>query len=998
VALVIVLAFVVLLTGLVVAYFTRSMADRQLSNSSFNQAAADQLAHSALAVITGNLKQELASSGSASQNEGTTIFVNPEVLPVRNGETMVGGTSFQPSELLRVSSTSVISSSGVEIQASNDLSTGTSANGRSVSTARWNQHYLIPRLNPASTAIDCTPWTNFTPPSWVYVSGTGPYGTSAANPPLTAPNSAVIGRYAYAIYDEGGLLDVNTAGYPCVLVSSTAAPYMPNGTTPQSQQARYVDKGALAFADLTALGLSTTCVNGLVGWRNYATLGSANLAGSFPSITLPGGADAADRYYTAVTSNTSGFLTVSGSTSSSGLTDQAFLSRQELINFVLQGMASSSGTTTMAGLQNALQYLGTFSRAVTAPSWSPEADANQMQNAAPLPAPTGLNAGTSGSGGTIYAYKTNSETNGFANRDLANVRFPSFGTITHYYDDGTSTTYTVNAGDPYLQRRFSLARINWLTHTGPAVGLTQAVKDCFGLQWGHDASPDSNPCWMYIHGTKPNQTTAGTSGGTTTANQILTLDAVAKAGREPDFFELLKAAILNGSLGQNPGKDYTNYNGFGNWYFEGPIKGAGGMDFDKIFSLPDEQIIQIGVNIIDQYHSDSYPTAIFFQGNNIDNPSKVPENGPLNVFYGIKNLPYLNRIHDIFLDIAGPGGDNGYSAWLQPELWNPFQSPAVSGTAPRPSSFCAEAYGFVKLSFSGGCFLDPTVTVPTWDYDSAEHSESFLYFKDPPTSGGSYISAFADPELLTAASQDTSTGYTTPPINIGLDKSSIGSQTPYSVSYAPGLQYGYNQFMAFHAAYTKFGIVAFSGTNPVKPPNNSQIWMWDDNNYAYQSGTTMLTGSFNNYVASLEPILPPTATRGVTFCLKYWDGTQYLPYTYMSRVLDGGGCPFYPDNKADAYDPVWGELPNPSNGNTAPVAYPMSNAPYMHVDPLTDRFAGTTIDGSHYHWPCVQTTWQQAGPPPAGELGGGESGGVGEFNTPLPCPGVFYYDFLSYQN
>ena len=38
VALIIVLAFVVLLTGLVIAFFSRSIVDRQVSNSSANQA------------------------------------------------------------------------------------------------------------------------------------------------------------------------------------------------------------------------------------------------------------------------------------------------------------------------------------------------------------------------------------------------------------------------------------------------------------------------------------------------------------------------------------------------------------------------------------------------------------------------------------------------------------------------------------------------------------------------------------------------------------------------------------------------------------------------------------------------------------------------------------------------------------------------------------------------------------------------------------------------
>src|SRR6266704_2194506 len=43
-ALIIVLAFVVLLTGLMVAYLSRTTSDRQVAHSSFNQTKADQVA------------------------------------------------------------------------------------------------------------------------------------------------------------------------------------------------------------------------------------------------------------------------------------------------------------------------------------------------------------------------------------------------------------------------------------------------------------------------------------------------------------------------------------------------------------------------------------------------------------------------------------------------------------------------------------------------------------------------------------------------------------------------------------------------------------------------------------------------------------------------------------------------------------------------------------------------------------------------------------------
>src|SRR5207253_6504186 len=64
-ALIIVLALVVLLTGLAVAYLSRATSDRQIAHSSFNQSSVDQLSQSAMDSIIGDLRQEIVY-GSAS--------------------------------------------------------------------------------------------------------------------------------------------------------------------------------------------------------------------------------------------------------------------------------------------------------------------------------------------------------------------------------------------------------------------------------------------------------------------------------------------------------------------------------------------------------------------------------------------------------------------------------------------------------------------------------------------------------------------------------------------------------------------------------------------------------------------------------------------------------------------------------------------------------------------------------------------------------------------
>src|SRR5207249_4217249 len=241
-ALIIVLAFVVLLTGLVLAYFSRATSDRPVAHSSFNQSKVDQLATSAMENIVGDLRQEMLNgSGSPSPTASpASLYVptsNANMLPQRFG------TSGSIPNLIRrsASTDSAIPLPALSSKASAvNSTTNPSANGRFVTLPSWNKHYLIPRAVGASPD-DTTPsgGSGFTAPDWVFVSNTG-----AA--PIATPNSSIIGRYAYAIYDEGGLLDANVAGYPS------------NTTATQSGR-----KGSEAFADLTALGVSTTGVNNI---------------------------------------------------------------------------------------------------------------------------------------------------------------------------------------------------------------------------------------------------------------------------------------------------------------------------------------------------------------------------------------------------------------------------------------------------------------------------------------------------------------------------------------------------------------------------------------------------------------------------------------------------------------------------------------------------------------------------------------------------------------
>ena len=78
-ALLIVLGFVVLLTGLSVAYLSRTTGDRQIAHSSFNQSNVDQLAQSATDNIIGDLRKEItdpvASTASMVNVNGIDVTI-----------------------------------------------------------------------------------------------------------------------------------------------------------------------------------------------------------------------------------------------------------------------------------------------------------------------------------------------------------------------------------------------------------------------------------------------------------------------------------------------------------------------------------------------------------------------------------------------------------------------------------------------------------------------------------------------------------------------------------------------------------------------------------------------------------------------------------------------------------------------------------------------------------------------------------------------------------
>jgi hypothetical protein len=657
-ALIIVLAFVVLFAGVGVAYLSRTTNDRQVAHSSFKQSDVDQLVQSTVDSVIGDLRQEIANGSTAvAQGDGTTLYTPTaaaNMVPQRSGN-----AAGAPNLIRRSVREDPIPAPGRTSRASAvNSQDDVSANGRSITSTRWNGHYLVPKGNTATDDASPIPaFTNATP-DWVFV-------TDAGATPIPSPNSAVIGRYSYAVYAEGGLVDMNIAGYP-------------TGTT-TTQSGR---KGSVAFADLRHLCPTTDCnaqdfgipnpntgnppvyqVDRFVGWRNYATTQPTNNFPDTGTVANPSqafaynfrtGTGPATLFYNYVLGNTNGFLSPATATWNNR-TDQAFIQRQALIAFRTATQFSA----------NALQYLGTFSRETNAPSYSPSTPQ-----------------------GSTIDYAT------LANTDPAAIN-PNFllRRVTSEFDrfDGTRAV----VGEPLVKTRFPLSRLTWITYKGPSASLATTdpvytalinagvstttisagtvanIQACFGLTFGGTIGAP----WTYSHGA---------------ADRILRLDEVAAAGREPDFFELLQAGILSGSLGQNTGGGVTGGNVFP----------------DVHMSNTAHHILSIGAAIIDQADPDSIPMRIQF------NPS-----GTVWTAYGVENLPYITQMYPI----AGtsPNDSTKWATYLTFQLWNPHQNAST-----LPNSVRLRIDGAIGIFQGGNDETWVNGTTPQWIANGNNAGES----------------------------------------------------------------------------------------------------------------------------------------------------------------------------------------------------------------------------------------------------------------------------------
>lgn len=569
-ALVVCLALVVLLTFVVVAFLSVSLSNRRIEAARVGHGAADALALSSLEALTGDLLAEVrAGSDALTVLDMTTFYPKAEVA-TRPHRSVSAAISNMASAITLIKQTMpgqtlfpdvapyAAVPGGRILPAASTVSTGaTNRDGRFVAARRWEAPRLLPMTFPAGGV-----------PHWIYVSRAGipPVQSMVAGwaDYATTNSNAVTGRIAFNVYDTGGLLNANVAGFPSGLSAV--------------QVSRL--KGSQAGADLRSLpGVTAATVDDLVKFRNPNSVSPQDYLDH-----VLGGAQPA------------GFAT-----------NAVFVNRLDLIRYAER---------QNNGLTNALPFLNHVTVAKNEPSWRPGYDATSRVGGSTRPE-------------FQYRARATNQPPLTVNAAALAVRWLADATITSYRSNGALFTYQVRRGEPLIQRRFPLGRLAWIGPSGPQNGgSADAIRACFGLQW-------SGGVWQYV----------GASGGI--KDTIATLREVAAARREPNFFELLQAGILDGSLGVS-------------------VK-TGAMRAESNIKTT-FQILQIGAGLIDQYDADSFPTVIEYNGTG---------GTPYWQAVGVENLPYIESI----ASVAGPKpGEETKSllTYILPRVWNPHRGTALN--------------------------------------------------------------------------------------------------------------------------------------------------------------------------------------------------------------------------------------------------------------------------------------------------------------------------------
>ncbi len=721
-ALIIVLSMLVLLLGLIIAFLASSGLNRQTSVSSASLTAVDLMASVAINSIAGELQQEITDSNNDPAdltaksnyydppNGGDRLYLPklpadaaPEVVvPASDGTARTAADLIDSGleNVVKISTSTSGTYTGTTLAPASKAAAAPtdekSRNGRRITAERWNKPLLMER----TASDDDTPKGDFKVPDWILVARDGSHPTTLADALWdkdVSNRNPVIGRYAYMVYNQGGLLDANVAGYP-----SSAANAIPG--TNITNPARY--KTSSAYADLTQLGtgLTQADIDTLVQeWRNEATLAT----------------DPAENYFKLSLQNKTGFLSTANTSAPGGATDRMFISRQQLIHFFEDKLNGKD-----SALMDSLEYLTTFSRSIDQPTfYRMQGRASTDESGNPLP-------NYDGNAPVIYPWnnpasdldKWTSMNDAAASVFLGNnasgeehIVNPIIPAVTMATSGTRMNGSTFKEGDPILKKRFNVNRVLWITYKGPSASLIASdpgdpvftelekegittdfleqgtaanIEEAFGLTWTAGPGPGGlGGYWTY--------TESSTVDAIRSLSHPTQNDGVDTLGREPNFFEILRATVNAGAIGRARSGWKT--------FRDGDEIGVDD-ELTKDSSI-NNQIFQIGANIIDQAHPENFPTHIVLP----DGPYTTRARS----FWGVVDLPYLYgyKYVSVLLETTDPvptGGSpeipkrpelepernpeitqyTGCSIVIQtPLLWNPHaQTPLPPGNL-SPQNF-----------------------------------------------------------------------------------------------------------------------------------------------------------------------------------------------------------------------------------------------------------------------------------------------------------------------
>lgn len=665
-ALVLVLAFLVLITGAILALTTRATLQKRIALTNTSLTAAQQFSESVADLIIGDLLAELQKNSEWVDEFGQingpfqilafSTKTRKDSLPSRvapAGSSPSVWKLLTPGESLFPGARVVASSVGTDRP---------SLDRRAWSVNRWFGS-AGPGLGSGGAV-----------PAWVIVGRSGIEPTAPIEAlQVTSGKSRAIGRFAFVAYETGGLLDANS------LILQAEGPWKSELVSPP---------GFLTATGLSYHGrqMDASKANKISDWL---------LTGS--KLAFPNFSSYADTF---LLQQGPGSLRVG---------DQTFVNRRDLLDFLKK---------FDLGLQWAeLMTVGNV--LPRAPAFEPSANAEDFQ----------------GKTDSIFQYQNLSQSGNKTsdNRLLTSARASE--------DFRTLTGEPVAKGAPMVAGRFPLSRLQWIGKDGPTKQATDDLKKINNSRVKWNADPIANEASLIrsAFGLRWNPTKhrwdyINDSGAL--SKEVKKLGDV--SGREPNFFELLKAVTLHGSLGATP--DLVPFNDSGTladpWYL---------FTLSEVFlnqtnyGNRDAHVLQIAANIIDQADADSFPTRLAMA-----NPSSSgPHYGvPFNEWeiIGSENLPMVFHTFMTFLRTEGasdPHERKMFRAWMEFSLFNPYQGEVRES----PKKFrLSQKQGYVQARFQA---IQPPNT---------NLGESSQFFTNPPSSTSDEITWVfpTDPSFMAA--------------------------------------------------------------------------------------------------------------------------------------------------------------------------------------------------------------------------------------------------------